>query len=317
MRKLLVICGPTATGKTTLAIHLAKRVDGELISADSKQVYQGLDIGTGKDLPKGAKLKGKGYYIIDGVRVWGYDLVNPKKTFSVANYVRMTSKILKDIWQRKKLPILVGGTGFYIKGVVDGIETVSIPPNIKLRKTLENKKKDELFEILAQLSPVKAASMNVSDRNNPRRLMRAIEIADANIRLKSGKKNNIAIDEILFVGLTAPVKIINNKIDKRIEARIKNGIEKEIRTLIDKGVSWQMQSTTSFGYRQFRDYFKGRAKKTEVIEKWKIEEKKYAKRQITWFKKDTRINWFNIDKANSVDNVEKFIDKWYKIRKKH
>jgi tRNA dimethylallyltransferase len=134
--KLLVICGPTSTGKTILAISLAKKFNGEIVSADSRQVYKGLDIGTGKDLPKNAKIKYLwmkkfGFYEIKGIKIWGYDLADPRHSFSVSQYLRFAERVISDISKRGKLPILVGGTGLYIKGVVDGIPTAEIPKNKK------------------------------------------------------------------------------------------------------------------------------------------------------------------------------------------
>ena len=141
MHQLLLICGPTATGKTHLALDLAKKFNGELISADSRQVYKGLDIGTGKDLPVNSKFQMEndklGFYSINGVKVWGYDLVEPKREFSVAQYIKIANDIIKNIWERGKLPILIGGTGFYIQGIVDGIPRAQIPINNKLRNLLK------------------------------------------------------------------------------------------------------------------------------------------------------------------------------------
>ena len=160
MKKLLVICGATATGKTSLGISLAKKYRGEIISGDSRQVYQKMDIGTGKDIPKGAKYKLNnrrtgGYYEISGIRIWGYDLVSPKEEFSVAQYTKIAREVIKDIHKRNKLPILVGGTGFYLKSVVEGIGTVEIPQNKALRENLKILPKDELLEKLAILDSSK------------------------------------------------------------------------------------------------------------------------------------------------------------------
>ena len=146
MNRLLVICGPTATGKTALAINLAKNFKGEIVSADSRQVYKGMDIGTGKDLPKfsifnfqfSIDKKQIGYFLLEEVPVWLYDVVEPDYRFNVADYVECASRVIQDIWQRKKLPILVGGTGFYIKALIDGIETLGVPPDWKLREKLSN-----------------------------------------------------------------------------------------------------------------------------------------------------------------------------------
>ena len=323
MKKLLIICGPTATGKTGLALHLAKEFNGELISADSKQVYKGLDIGTGKDLPKSSKFREQspklpGYYEIEGVKVWGYDLVSPKKEFSVGQYIKVANKVIENIWSRKKLPILVGGTGFYIKGIVDGISTALIPKNKAVRKSLERRSIKELFNTLAQLAPIRAGSMNISDRKNPRRLVRAIEVAQW--RLKSGAKAKTEKDDLgsqiptLFIGLTGPKNFLYQRIKKRIKTRLKQGVEGEVKELLESGVSWKNQSMDSLGYKQWKGYFERKITKEKVVRKWEREECKYAKRQITWFKKDKRINWFNIKDSDWQKSVEKLVKKWYSTK---
>ena len=300
-QKLLVICGQTGTGKTSLAIFLAKKFNGELISADSRQVYKGLDIGTGKDLDEVKK---------SNVRVWGYDLVDPKKNFSVGNYIRFAQKTISDIQKRGKLPILVGGTGLFIKGVIDGIPTAFVPRNMKLRKNLEDKSPNELFEMLAHMDPIRAGAMNVSDRLNPRRLIRGIEVATMGLE---GKKPRFFGPkyEALEIGLYAPSSLLSEKIRKRVDKRIKAGVESEVKKLLNMGVGWAHQSMTSLGYRHWKDYFEGNVPKNEVIEGWKREEKKYAKRQLTWFKKDKRINWFDVSNRGFEKNVEELVKKWY------
>lgn len=300
--KLLVICGQTGTGKTSLAIHLAKKFNGELISADSRQVYKGLNIGTGKDLMEIAKSK---------IKIWGYDLVEPKKNFSVGNYIRFAQKAIGDIQKRGKLPILVGGTGLFIKGVTDGIPTAFVPRNLKLRKNLEEKDTNELFEILAQLDPIKAGSMNRSDKLNPRRLIRGIEVATWGLEGKTHRLFEKPKYQLLEVGLQASLDNLPKKIEKRVDKRIKDGVEAEIKKLISSGISWDSQSMTSLGYRQWRDYFEGKVAKQTVIDNWKKEELRYAKRQLTWFKKDTRINWFDSQDKNLFKSVEKLVKKWY------
>ena len=142
IKRLLVVCGPTSSGKTNLALHLAKLFDGELISADSRQVYSKMDIGTGKDLPPSSRLYFSSksslpsYYLINGCKIWGLDLVSPNEEFNVSRYLKITNRVIKNLWQRRKLPILVGGTGLYIKAVIDGIPTSSVPKDSKLRKKL-------------------------------------------------------------------------------------------------------------------------------------------------------------------------------------
>lgn len=319
MEKLLVICGPTATGKTSLALSLATKFNAELISSDSRQVYKSMDIGTGKDLPKGAKFKAKkgslpGYYRVGKTRIWGYDLVGPKSDFSVSKYVKVIEKVLEDVIRRKKLPILVGGTGLYIKAVVDGIPTASIPKSKTVRKTLEGKPVRELFEILAQVDPIRAASLNVSDRKNPRRLIRAIEVAQWKLGKGSKKlerKSKKRQFSTLFVGLIAERRVLCQKIANRVKKREK-GVGEEIESLLKKGVTWDSQSMDSLGYKEWKGFFEGKIEKSEVLKKWEKDECNYAKRQIVWFKKDKRINWFDIEGDNWRKKVEKLVKKWYK-----
>lgn len=318
MNKLLVICGPTATGKTELGLRLAKKFKGEIISADSRQVYKYMDIGTGKDLPKNSNFQISktpnigGYYLADGVRIWGYDLVEPTKDSSVGQYIKIANEIIENVGKRKSLPTLVGGTGLYIKGVVDGIPTASIPKNEALRASLEDKNLLELYEILAQMDPVKAASMNVSDRKNPPRLIRAVEIAE--YRLKTRDRGNYERQlkyDVLFIGLNAPKKYLSKKIEERIARRIKQGLEKEIKGLFVKGVTYKHQSMGSLGYRQWNGYFEGKKSIKKVTDDWEAAEKKYLKRQMTWFKRDGRINWFDISRKDWRTRVEKMVRKWY------
>jgi len=300
MKKLLIVCGPTATGKTELALKLSGIIGGEIISADSRQVYKGMNIGTGKDMDKVGK-------------VLGYDLALPTEEFSVAAYMKFAGKAIKSLWEKGKIPILVGGTGLYIKAVVDGIGTSEVPRNETLRKNLETKGVDELFDILASDDPLRAAGMNSSDMKNPRRLIRAIEIAIGGIESKGKKHGNTegVNADTLFIGLTAPKEYLDTRISKRVGKRIFQGIEREIDTLLKRGVTWDMQSMYSLGYRQFRGYFEEGESIDRVVESWVREEQKYAKRQMVWFKKDKRINWFEVNDPEYSKKVEEMVKNWY------
>jgi len=319
MNKLLVICGPTSTGKTTLAIKIAKKFNGELVSADSRQVYKGMDIGTGKDLPKGAKIKlpwfkKYGYYEVDEVKIWGYDLADPRHEFSVAQYIKFAERVISDILKRGKLPILVGGTGLYIKGVVDGIATAEVPKNNLLRKNLEGKPAEELFEKLAQMDSFKAGQMNSSDKKNPRRLIRALEIAMwriNNVKKDKELEKKKTVFKVLEIGLTAPEKFIFDRIKLRVGERVKAGIKNEVQNLLKQHVTWEMPSMSSMGYGQWKEYFNNKKTEDEVFKDWEGEEKKYVKRQMVWFKKDKRICWFDITASKYSQSVEKSVEKWY------
>lgn len=281
--KILVICGPTATGKTALGIYLAQKFNGEIISADSRQVYRGMDIGTGKEWS-------------DEVTIWGYDLVDPDQEFSVSHFLNFAKEKINDILNRDKLPIVVGGTGFYIKAIVDGVNTIDIPQNKSLRKILEEKSVDELFEMLSNVDSIKSASLNSSDKKNPRRLVRAIEVAQYEIDNPKNKKIKNNKYYFIQIGLTTSLENLRERIAKRVQKRVKMGMKGEVKKLLDNGVDWSMQSMYSLGYRQYRDYFEGGVPEDIAIDEWTREEIKYAKRQMTWFKKNKQIKWFNSDK---------------------
>ena len=290
-KRLLVICGPTATGKTGLAIELAKRFKGEIVSADSRQVYQGMDIGTGKDINK---------FSIKKVPVWLLDVIKPDQEFSVAHFQKIASKIVKDIWQRNKLPIVAGGTGLYIKSLIEQIDTINIPPNKKLRIDLQDKTIKQLQERLKRLDSRRWRKMNNSDRQNPRRLIRAIEIGSVNQKSKARNpkhKVKFKIDSLLIIGLkTRDLKSLYERIDKRVEKRIKHGTEKEVKNLVKK-YSWNKSVLgTTIGYKEWKDYFEGKIDLAKLIQRWKFAEHAYARRQLTWFKKQPKITWFLLSK---------------------
>lgn len=321
MYKLLIICGPTATGKTELGIHLAKGFNGEIVSVDSRQVYRGMDIATGKDLPasfkfqiSSFKFRGRttGYYLFDNVPVWMLDIVRPTEQFTVADYTAIASRVIRDIWKRGKLPILVGGTGFYIKALVDGINTLNIPPNPKLREAYAGKTVAELFDIFFHLDPEKASSLNDSEKKNKLRLIRRIEIAQFGKAI--GDSTNQYIEskyDVLMIGLTMPRDLLKGKIEERIDGWIRGGAEDEVMRLLGAGIGWEMQSMNALGYRQWKPYFEKRSTRDEVVKKWKQEEWQYARRQMTWFKRDKRIKWFDVSREAWRQKVEEIVENWY------
>ncbi len=325
MNKLLIICGPTATGKTKLGVELAKKMEGEIVSADSRQVYRGMDIGTGKDVSNfkfqisnfKSILNDKfqmGYYIVDGIRVWLLDIVEPDYRFNVADYKKCAEAAIENIFKRGKLPIVVGGTGFYIKAIIEGIGTMGVEPDWELRAKLSNYKISELQIALERLDPKRCREMNKSDRQNPRRLIRAIEIAQKippSSRRLAGLRRTSKTDN-LFIGLVAPNEILYQRIDQRVEARVEAGLEEEIRSLLKKGFTWENSALgTTLAYSEWRSYFENQKNKEEVILSWKFDEHGYARRQMTWFKKDPKINWFEITKDGWQTKVEKMVNNWY------
>lgn len=249
---MLIIIGPTATGKTALGVKLAKKYNGEIISADSRQVYKGMDIGTGKD---------KAEY--GDIPVWGVDLVDPDYNFNVSDFVKFASEKIAEIQKRGKLPIIVGGTILYIKSLLHPPETLHIPQNAKLRAELNKLSIDELQKKLG------ASRLNASDFNNPRRLIRAIEISQTNNKPTSRPDYSYKI-----ISLIAPLASIYGWIDRRVDERLKQGAAAEVEQLLAEGFSLDLPSFTATGYRE-----------VESPELWKQKERQYAKRQITFIKK--------------------------------
>ena len=299
MNKLLIICGPTATGKTKLGIKLAKKYNGEIISADSRQVFEGMDIITGKDLSV-------------EIPLWGLDLVKPDQKFSVAHFVEFANKVINNIWEREKLPIIVGGSGFWIKALVEGVDSIGIPPDWKLRKQLNKLSIKQLREKLKKLTPKKLRLMNKSDRNNPRRLIRAIEIASNQQPAYRRGRSTIKFDKLLIIGLkTKDYQGLYKKIDKRVEKRIKQGAEREIKNLIKQGYSWDLPSFSAAGYRLWKDYFEQKKDLKEIIQDWKYNEHQLARKQLVFFKKMKNINWFDINQLGTVKRIEKKVNRWY------
>lgn len=267
--KLLVITGPTAVGKTSLAIELAQKFSGEIISADSRQVYKFMDIGTGKD---------KTFF------QWGLDLVLPNQQFNVSQYTKYAVGIIKDIWKRNKLPIIVGGSGQYIKELLDPSETLHIPPDPKLRLKLFRLSLSQLQEELQRVNLAKWQKMNPSDQNNPRRLVRAIELAFSSS--KRGFNPLLEHFDSLVIGLTAPKETLYRRIDARIEERIKSGMAAEKKKLQEMGYH-----PDAFGYKE------------ESVEQWQKDEHAYAKRQLTYQKKLPGVIWFDITDSTSHNKM--------------
>ncbi|MBI2086411.1 tRNA (adenosine(37)-N6)-dimethylallyltransferase MiaA [Candidatus Daviesbacteria bacterium] len=318
--KILVILGPTATGKTDLALFLAKKFNGELVSCDSRQVYIGLDIGTGK-MPsekfkvQSEKLKKESrWWEIDGVKIWMYDVVDPKKQYTVANYVKDADKVIKKICANGKLPIVVGGTGLYLKALLEGLPNLIVPLDLKLRKELEKLPLGELQKRLQKISTKKWKDMNNSDRQNPRRLIRAIEIVIlSKTHFDSSSKTKRAAD-ILKIGLTAAREILYQRIDERVIKRIDQGMITEAKSLHTKGLILKRMRSLGLEYRVLADYLEGEIgniKELIKILQGKIHH--YAKRQITWFKKEKGVNWFDITDENYPVKVENLITKWYDL----
>jgi len=275
-----VILGPTASGKSALGVKLAKKINGEIISADSRQVYKGLDIGSGKITKK--EMRGVSHHCID--------IVSPKKIFTVVDFKKCADKAIEKNFAKNKTPIIVGGTGLYIQAVVDNIVLPEVKPNWKLRKELEKKTTEEMFNMLKKLDPKRARNI---DAKNPRRLIRAIEIAKKlgkTPKLKSMSRRDLDIGQI---GIKLPDEILKINIEKRIKKMLKGGLVAETKKLRKSGLSWKRIYELGFEYKYPALFLRRKISKDEMLAKMLTENWQYAKRQMTWFKRDKRIKWIN------------------------
>jgi tRNA dimethylallyltransferase len=274
--RVVVILGPTASGKTDFSITLAKKFGGEIISADSRQVYKGFDIGSGKITKN--QMQGVPHHLLD--------IANPRRKFTVAQFQKLALKEIKGIQKRGNVPFLVGGTGFYIQSIVDGLVIPSIKPNWKLRKKLERKSVTELFETLKKLDPARAKHI---DAKNPRRLIRAIEIAHEN-QIQPLKKNPQF--DALQIGIKKSPEELKKAIQKRLHKKIRGTIG-EVKKLHRNGLSFKRLEEFGLEYRLVAQYIQDKITHEEMLDKIQKESEQFTKRQMTWFKRDKRIQWIN------------------------
>jgi tRNA dimethylallyltransferase len=295
--KLLIISGPTASGKTALALKLVQKFNGEIISADSRQIYKYLDIGTGKDHPK-------------KIKVHLIDLINPNETFSVAEFRKMALEKIFQTQAKNKLPILVGCSGFYIDSTINPqYDTFSIKPNLLLRSFLDHLPVSFLQNILKIINKQKYLILNNSDLHNPRRLIRKIEIK------LSGKTNDKRLNnnfDILHLSLTAPHQYLYDRIDTRVESRLKLGFLNELKKILKK-YNWTNPGLKISAYACLKSYINNPSEiiLKECISKWKFREHRDARRQLTWFKKNTRGIFVDITQPDFVKKVNKMVTEWY------
>ncbi|MCX6738293.1 MAG: tRNA (adenosine(37)-N6)-dimethylallyltransferase MiaA [Candidatus Parcubacteria bacterium] len=292
INKILVIVGPTSSGKSDLAVQLAKKFNGEIISADSRQVYKGMNIGTGKITKK--EMLGIPHHLLD--------VASPKKRFTVTQYVKKAEKVIKEIQKKGKLPIICGGTGFYIQALIDGITIPEVKPDWILRKKLEKKTAEQLFSKLKKLDPQRAKNI---DKNNKRRLIRAIEIVLKTKKpiplLKKWKKYNV-----LILGIKTEKTELDKKIKNRLLKRLDQGMINEVKKIRKSGLSWKRIEEFGLEYRMVAFYLQNKINYEEMIEKLGKEIQQYSKRQMTWFKKDKRIVWVENKKTAEL-LIKKFI----------
>ena len=287
-QKVIVIVGPTASGKTALAVEVARAVGGEVISADSRQVYRGLDIGTGKVTKR--EMKGVPHHLID--------VASPSRVFTADDFVKQGRKAITAIVKRGNVPIIAGGTGFYIDALLGNITLPNVPPNPSLRKKLATLSAPELFALLKEKDPRRAEDI---DEHNPVRLIRALEIAEAVGASPAPRTESLY--EVLWLGIDVPKEVLNEKIVKRLVARMKRGMKSEAMHLHAEGLSWRRMEELGLEYRYLARLIQGTLTKEAFMEELATEIRRYAKRQRMYWRRNKDIHWFTPEKLGEVEGA--------------
>ncbi len=287
MNAVVAIVGPTGVGKSRLAIHLAQTLNGEIVSADSRQVYRYMDIGTAKTSPEELSLIP--HHLIN--------IVNPDEDFNLAQYQQLAFRAIKDIQQRNKLALLVGGSGQYVWSVLEGWGIPQVPPNLEFRHSLEEKVakfgKDKLYQELMKIDPIAAQRI---DRRNVRRVIRALEVhRGAKTPLSQLQYKKAPLFNALIIGLTTDRGELYRRIDLRVDEMIRQGLVGEVEKLVNMGYDLNLPAMSGIGYKQIGMFLKGELTLVAAIEQIKFETHRVARHQYTWFQlKDDRIKWFDI-----------------------
>ena len=290
---VIVICGPTASGKTALSIELAKRIDGEVVSADSMQIYKDMNIGSAKVTPEE----------MDGIKHYLIDFVSPDERYSVANYKQDAKKAIEEIIAKGKTPIVVGGTGLYVDSLIYEIEYNDIEIDEEYRKELESIKEAEGLEILYKMAlKIDPEAMEKISSNDSKRIMRVLEIYHSTGKTKTqqeleSRKKEIPYDYKVFA-INMDREKLYDRINRRVDIMIEKGLVEEVEKLIEKYKKFPT-AMQGLGYKEVRDYLEEKLSYEDMIEKIKQESRRYAKRQLTWFRKDKDTIW--IDGLNDME----------------
>lgn len=294
--KIVVIVGPTASGKTKLSIELAKKIDGEVVSCDSMQIYKEMDIGSAK--PTIEEMQGIKHHLID--------YISPEERYSVARYKQDAKKAIKEILEKGKVPIIVGGTGLYVNSLIYEIEYNKIEFDAEYREKLEEKAKNGLEDLYEEAKKIDPKAMEIISPNDKKRIIRVLEIYHATKKTKTeleieSRKNEVQYDYRVFA-IDIRRDILYDRINKRVDKMIEQGLIQEVENLKQKYSEFPT-AMQGLGYKEVVQYFENELTKEEMIEKIKQETRRYAKRQLTWFRKNKETIWLN-----GLDDVQKNID---------
>lgn len=299
---ILVLVGPTASGKTTLALALAERFNGEIVSADSRQIYRLMDIGTAK--PGHTERARIPHHLVD--------IVWPDEPYTLAQYQAAANAALANVWARGRLPLLVGGTGLYVRAVIDGLAIPAVPPQPALRAELEAEAAAHgaasLHRRLAELDPAAATSI---DPANVRRLIRALEICLATGRPLSEQRGSRPTPfRPLLLGLNTERQLLYSWADRRVEQMLAEGLVAEVQALVARGYGWELPAMSSLGYREMGAYVRGELSLAAARERMQLATHAYIRRQLTWFRPDTRVRWLDAADPGLVAAAVEGISAW-------
>ena len=304
MNRLVAVVGPTGVGKSQSALHLAQAFNGEIVNADSRQVYCHMDIGTAK--PSLKELSLVPHHLIN--------IVNPDEDFSLAQYQELAYQAIKDIHRRHKLALLIGGSGLYVWSVLEGWGIPQVPPDLQFRHSLEKKAakegKDKLYQELMEVDPMAAQRV---DQRNVRRIIRALEVyRGTGIPPSQLQGKQAPPFDTLIIGLTTDRRELYRRIDLRVDEMIKQGLVAEVEKLVNMGYNLNLPAMSGIGYKQIGMFLKGELTLAAAIEQIKFETHRLARRQYTWFSlEDDRIKWFNI-KTKRDSEITALVPKFIK-----
>jgi len=303
IRNLLILVGPTAVGKTALSLRLAEMLDGEIVSADSRLFYRGMDVGTAKPTPEQRACVP--HHLID--------IADPDETVGLAGFQERAYAAIDAVHARGKLPLLVGGTGQYVRAVVEGWRIPRVPPNPDLRAELEAQARLEgagaLHARLAQLDPVAAERL---DYRNVRRVVRALEVCIVTGRPISEQQGKQPPPyRILQIGLTMDREVLYDRTDRRVDGMMDAGLEDEVRRLVEAGYGWRLPAMSGLGYVQFEPYFEGQATLEDAVAEIKLATHRFIRRQYNWFRLDNpAILWFDATEMAVWEKIESTVVEW-------
>ena len=297
-KKILVIVGPTAVGKTYVSIELAKKFNTEVISADSMQVYKYMDIGTAKVTKEEAC----------GIKHHMIDLIEPNEEFSVSEFQKMAEEYIEEIHNKNKLPIVIGGSGLYVNSLLYDLDFGKVKSDEKIKQYYTDYYNehgvDKLHALLESIDPKSALKIH---KNNVKRVIRALEVCHITGNKFSSMNTDIRKPsqkhDCIIIGLDMDRKILYDRINRRVDIMVENGLIEEVKSLLDKGYDKSLVSLQAIGYKEIIDYLDGKTSREEAIEILKTNTRRFAKRQFTWFKADSNIKWFDLTNINEIDKT--------------